>query len=99
MGPDLLTTMFETECHQAVWHDMAIVEGIEEVGLCEHHLLPVLMIDNDRLCARPKNIGTFRAGAYREIFFALLPKSGADGSFDRGIPEGDRPAARYRSVD
>lgn len=38
-----LTTLFETECHQAVCHDMVIVQGIEEVGLCEHHLLPILM--------------------------------------------------------
>ena len=43
MGTDRLTTMFEAECHQAVCHDMIIVEGIEEVGLCEHHLLPILM--------------------------------------------------------
>jgi GTP cyclohydrolase I len=43
MGTERLTTMFEAECHQAVCHDMVIVEGIEEVGLCEHHLLPILM--------------------------------------------------------
>jgi len=43
MGTEKLTTMFEAECHQAVCHDMVIVEGIEEVGLCEHHLLPILM--------------------------------------------------------
>src|SRR3954469_10249710 len=41
MGTEKLTTMFEAECHQAVCHDMVIVEGIEEVGLCEHHLLPI----------------------------------------------------------
>src|SRR5207237_3883986 len=38
-----LLTMFEAECTQAVCHDMVIVEGIHEVGLCEHHLLPILM--------------------------------------------------------
>jgi GTP cyclohydrolase I len=43
MGTDKLTTMFEAECTQAVCHDMVIVEGINEVGLCEHHLLPILM--------------------------------------------------------
>lgn len=43
MGTERLTTMFEAECHQAVCHDMVIVEGIEEVGLCEHHLLPILL--------------------------------------------------------
>lgn len=43
MGTERLTTMFEAECHQAVCHDMVIVEGIQEVGLCEHHLLPILM--------------------------------------------------------
>jgi len=43
MGTEKLTTMFEAECHQAVCHDMVIVEGIDEVGLCEHHLLPILM--------------------------------------------------------
>lgn len=43
MGTERLTTLFEAECHQAVCHDMVIVEGIEEVGLCEHHLLPILM--------------------------------------------------------
>lgn len=43
MGTDRLTTLFEAECHQAICHDMVIVEGIEEVGLCEHHLLPILM--------------------------------------------------------
>lgn len=43
MGTEKLTTMFEAECQQAVCHDMVIVEGINEVGLCEHHLLPILM--------------------------------------------------------
>jgi GTP cyclohydrolase I len=43
MGTEQLTTIFEAECHSAVCHDMVIVEGIEEVGLCEHHLLPILM--------------------------------------------------------
>lgn len=43
MGTDQLMTMFETECKTAVCHDMVIVEGIREVGLCEHHLLPILM--------------------------------------------------------
>jgi GTP cyclohydrolase I len=43
MGTQKLTTLFEAECRQAVCHDMVIVEGIEEVGLCEHHLLPILM--------------------------------------------------------
>lgn len=38
-----LTKMFQAECTQAVCHDMVIVEGIREVGLCEHHLLPILM--------------------------------------------------------
>lgn len=43
MGTDRLVTLFETECHQAVCHDMVVVDGINEVGLCEHHLLPILM--------------------------------------------------------
>lgn len=43
MGTEKLVTMFEAECHQAVCHDMIIVDGIQEVGLCEHHLLPILM--------------------------------------------------------
>jgi GTP cyclohydrolase IA len=43
MSTERLITIFEAECHQAVCHDMVIVEGIEEVGLCEHHLLPILM--------------------------------------------------------
>lgn len=38
-----LTTMFKAECQKAICHDMIIVEGIQEVGLCEHHLLPILM--------------------------------------------------------
>ena len=38
-----LTTSFKSECRRAVCHDMIIVEGIREVGLCEHHLLPILM--------------------------------------------------------
>jgi GTP cyclohydrolase I len=43
MGTEKLTTMFQAECQQAVCHDMVIVEGINEVGLCEHHLLPITM--------------------------------------------------------
>ena len=43
MGTEKLRTMFEAECTQAVCHDMVIVEGVHEVGLCEHHLLPILM--------------------------------------------------------
>lgn len=38
-----LTKMFQAECQKAVCHDMVIVEGIKEVGLCEHHLLPIIM--------------------------------------------------------
>jgi GTP cyclohydrolase I len=43
METDKLTKMFQAECKAAVCHDMVIVEGIKEVGLCEHHLLPILM--------------------------------------------------------
>lgn len=43
VGTDQLTKMFQAECHTAVCHDMVIMEGIREVGLCEHHLLPILM--------------------------------------------------------
>jgi GTP cyclohydrolase I len=43
MATDQLTKMFKAECQAAVCHDMVIVEGIKEVGLCEHHLLPILM--------------------------------------------------------
>jgi GTP cyclohydrolase IA len=43
MGTDKLLTMFQAECTQAICHDMVIVEGVHEVGLCEHHLLPILM--------------------------------------------------------
>ena len=43
METDRLTTMFKAECQTAICHDMVIVEGIKEVGLCEHHLLPINM--------------------------------------------------------
>jgi GTP cyclohydrolase I len=43
MSTEQLTKMFQAECQKAVCHDMVIVEGIREVGLCEHHLLPILM--------------------------------------------------------
>lgn len=43
MTTERLLTMFQAECNIAICHDMVIVEGIKEVGLCEHHLLPILM--------------------------------------------------------
>jgi len=43
MDTEHLTKLFKAECAQAVCHDMVIVEGIREVGLCEHHLLPIPM--------------------------------------------------------
>jgi len=43
LDTDQLTKMFKAECQKAICHDMVIVEGIQEVGLCEHHLLPILM--------------------------------------------------------
>src|SRR5215471_12255353 len=43
MDTDKLTKMFKAECQKAICHDMVIVEGIHEVGLCEHHLLPIIM--------------------------------------------------------
>jgi GTP cyclohydrolase IA len=43
MTTDQLTKMFKAECTTAICHDMVIVEGIKDVGLCEHHLLPILM--------------------------------------------------------
>lgn len=38
-----LTKQFKAECQTAVCHDMVIVEGIHQIGLCEHHLLPIIM--------------------------------------------------------
>jgi GTP cyclohydrolase I len=43
METDVLTKMFKAECREAICHDMVIVDGIHEVGLCEHHLLPIVM--------------------------------------------------------
>ena len=43
METDQLAKMFKAECRAAICHDMVIVEGIKEVGLCEHHLLPIIM--------------------------------------------------------
>ena len=43
METNQLAKMFKAECTTAICHDMVIVEGIKEVGLCEHHLLPILM--------------------------------------------------------
>jgi len=43
METDALTKQFKAECQVAVCHDMVIVQGIHQVGLCEHHLLPIIM--------------------------------------------------------
>ena len=43
MDTEQLTKMFKAECQKAICHDMVIVEGIHEVGLCEHHLLPIIL--------------------------------------------------------
>jgi GTP cyclohydrolase I len=43
MSTEKLTKMFKAECMEAVCHDMIIVDGIREVGLCEHHTLPIIM--------------------------------------------------------
>jgi GTP cyclohydrolase I len=43
METDALTKQFNAECQVAICHDMVIVEGIHQVGLCEHHLLPIIM--------------------------------------------------------
>jgi len=43
MDTDALTKQFKAECQDAVCHDMIIVQGIHQVGLCEHHLLPIIM--------------------------------------------------------
>jgi GTP cyclohydrolase I len=43
MDTDTLTKMFKAECQEAICHDMVIVDGIHQVGLCEHHLLPIIM--------------------------------------------------------
>ena len=43
MDTDALTKQFKAECQVAICHDMVIVEGIHQIGLCEHHLLPILM--------------------------------------------------------
>jgi GTP cyclohydrolase IA len=43
METDTLTKMFKAECQEAICHDMVIVDGIHQVGLCEHHLLPIIM--------------------------------------------------------
>jgi GTP cyclohydrolase I len=43
MDTAALTKQFKAECRDAVCHDMVIVEGIHQVGLCEHHLLPIIM--------------------------------------------------------
>ena len=40
---DTLTKMLKAECQKAICQDMVIVEGIHQVGLCEHHLLPIIM--------------------------------------------------------
>src|ERR1041385_2819550 len=60
METDQLTKMFKAECQTAICHDMVIVEGIQEVGLCEHHLLPILMsitiayVPNERILGLSK---------------------------------------------
>ena len=43
MDTDTLTKQFKAECQEAICHDMVIVDGIHQVGLCEHHLLPIIM--------------------------------------------------------
>src|SRR3954470_18530936 len=60
MDTEKLTKQFKAECTDAICHDMVIVDGIHEVGLCEHHLLPIIMsitvayVPNERILGLSK---------------------------------------------
>jgi GTP cyclohydrolase IA len=84
-----LTKQFKSECNDAVCHDMVIVEGIHQVGLCEHHVLPIPHERHNRICSGQEDPRIVQAGAHRGILLPQTPESGADGSperFRRALP-------------
>jgi GTP cyclohydrolase I len=58
MDADALTKPFKAECQEAVCHEMVIVQRIHQVGVCEHHVLP---IDGTQLCARAVGVRDTRS--------------------------------------
>jgi GTP cyclohydrolase I len=72
--------MFQAECQKAICHDTVIVEGIQEVGLCEYHLLPITLDITIAYIPDAKILGLSKLSRIAGYFARRVAESGTHGA-------------------